>query len=124
MKRLYSTGSTSINHDYAVPLGPRKKRRISHTDANVQATNGSIKPNGWNGTFVKTTDPYALMRDCRSSSRYDDLLCHTELDTTNDNHRLTAQHFLWKDLLGFLVHPSIPTQAVDLKIADVATGNG
>ncbi|KAK8078439.1 hypothetical protein PG996_004609 [Apiospora saccharicola] len=39
-------------------------------------------------------------------------------------HRLTAQHYLWKDLLGFLLHPDIPISATDLKVADVATGNG
>lgn len=38
--------------------------------------------------------------------------------------RLTAQHYLWKDVLGFAVHPNIPTRAKDLKVADVATGNG
>ncbi|KAH9908174.1 hypothetical protein F4778DRAFT_798173 [Xylariomycetidae sp. FL2044] len=54
----------------------------------------------------KATDSYALLRDC------------------NANSRLTAQHYLWKDLLGFLVHPDIPVRATDLKIADVATGNG
>lgn len=30
---------------------------------------GLSRPNGWNGTFVKAKDPYALMRDCDSSSR-------------------------------------------------------
>ncbi|KAI5926282.1 hypothetical protein F4810DRAFT_656256 [Camillea tinctor] len=55
---------------------------------------------------VHRKDPYALMRDCNASSR------------------LTAQHYLWKDLLGYLIHPDIPTRSADLKIADVATGNG
>ncbi|KAH6649101.1 hypothetical protein BKA67DRAFT_522691 [Truncatella angustata] len=84
---------------------PRKKRKISRA-ADAQATSGVDEPNGWNGTFVKASDPYALMRDCSSSAR------------------LTAQHYLWKDLLGFLVHPNIPTRASDLRIADIATGNG
>ncbi|KAH8754188.1 hypothetical protein F5883DRAFT_431851, partial [Diaporthe sp. PMI_573] len=48
----------------------------------------------------------ALMRDC------------------NANTRLTAPHYLWKDILGFLIHPDISTRAHDLKTADVATGNG
>ena len=34
------------------------------------------------------------------------------------------QHYLWKELLGFLVHPDIDTWAADLRVADVATGNG
>ncbi|KAJ5731680.1 uncharacterized protein N7483_006188 [Penicillium malachiteum] len=62
--------------------------------------------NSWNGTVIKAKDPYALMRDC------------------NANSRLTAQHYLWRDLLGFLVHPDIDTRAADLRVADVATGNG
>ncbi|PYI11226.1 hypothetical protein BO78DRAFT_403243 [Aspergillus sclerotiicarbonarius CBS 121057] len=62
--------------------------------------------NGWNGTIIGPKDSYALMRDCNASSR------------------LTAQHYLWKDLLGFLVHPDIDTRATDLRVADVATGNG
>lgn len=38
--------------------------------------------------------------------------------------QLTAQHYLWKDILGFIVHPDIPTREADLKVADIATGNG
>lgn len=123
MKRLYNAGPTSINHDHPVPKILKKKRKLSHTDASIQATNGISEPNGWNGTFAKATDPYALMRDCRSSSRYDGSIVHT-FDTSDVGFRLTAQHYLWKDLLGFLVHPNIPTGADDLKVADVATGNG
>ncbi|KAI1435810.1 hypothetical protein GGR50DRAFT_702352 [Xylaria sp. CBS 124048] len=52
------------------------------------------------------TEGYMLMRDSRASVR------------------LTAQHLLWKDQLGFLLHPDIPTKGVDLKIADIGTGNG
>lgn len=44
--------------------------------------------------------------------------------TSDIAYRLTAQHYLWKDLLGFLVHPDIPTQASGLRVADIATGNG
>ncbi|KAI1126287.1 hypothetical protein F5Y10DRAFT_293938 [Nemania abortiva] len=72
------------------------------------SSNDTPVHNGWNGTYIKAknNDVYALMRDC------------------NANSRLTAQHYLWKDLLGFLVHPDIPTRCADLKVADVATGNG
>ncbi|KAI1092954.1 hypothetical protein F5B19DRAFT_452407 [Rostrohypoxylon terebratum] len=61
---------------------------------------------GRDDSFVDKKDMYALMRDCNASAR------------------LTAQHYLWKDLLGYLIHPDIPTRFDDLKIADVATGNG
>ncbi|KAI1487269.1 hypothetical protein F5X96DRAFT_650927 [Biscogniauxia mediterranea] len=61
---------------------------------------------GWSDKFIGRENSYALMRDCNASSR------------------LTAQHYLWKDLLGYLIHPDIPTRSADLRIADVATGNG
>lgn len=38
--------------------------------------------------------------------------------------RLNLQHFLWKQQLGYNLHPQIPTDSPDLKIADVATGTG
>ncbi|PQE27118.1 umta methyltransferase family protein [Rutstroemia sp. NJR-2017a WRK4] len=42
----------------------------------------------------------------------------------NASTRLTAQHYLWKDALKFNIHPDIPTDGNQLRIADVATGNG
>ncbi|KAI1826391.1 hypothetical protein F4861DRAFT_537237 [Xylaria intraflava] len=51
-------------------------------------------------------ETYTLLRDSRASTR------------------LTAQHGLWKELLGFLLHPDVPTSGENLKIADVCTGNG
>ncbi|KAI8944590.1 hypothetical protein F4801DRAFT_599518 [Xylaria longipes] len=59
-----------------------------------------------NGDHIKANNDYAFMRDCDASSR------------------LTAQHYLWKDLFGYLVHPDISTRGGGLKVADVATGNG
>ncbi|CAD6580719.1 MAG: hypothetical protein ASARMPREDX12_000249 [Alectoria sarmentosa] len=38
--------------------------------------------------------------------------------------RLQCQHYLWKETLGYLIHPSIPLEGKDLKIADVGTGTG
>ncbi|KAI9739224.1 MAG: hypothetical protein M1834_007437 [Cirrosporium novae-zelandiae] len=39
--------------------------------------------------------------------------------------RLVLQHGLWKDHLGWLVHPSIDlTSQQDIKVADIGTGNG
>ena len=38
--------------------------------------------------------------------------------------RLNAQHHLWKEQMGYVLHPSIPVDRSDLKIADVATGTG
>ncbi|KAI1368600.1 hypothetical protein F5Y08DRAFT_247748 [Xylaria arbuscula] len=71
-------------------------------------TNICQNDHGSNGSndHAEKRDGYALMRDCNASAR------------------LTAQHYLWKDLLGYLLHPDIPTRFADLKVADVATGNG
>ncbi|OCL03346.1 S-adenosyl-L-methionine-dependent methyltransferase [Glonium stellatum] len=38
--------------------------------------------------------------------------------------RLNYQFYLWKDTLGFNLHPNIPTPKPDARIADVATGTG
>lgn len=36
--------------------------------------------------------------------------------------RLNYQHYIWKETLGFLLHPKIDTSKVDIRIADVGTG--
>ncbi|TVY42903.1 N-methyltransferase [Lachnellula subtilissima] len=38
--------------------------------------------------------------------------------------RLNLQHYLWKDGLGYLIHPSIPLPRPDSRIADLGTGTG
>ncbi|KAF7924890.1 hypothetical protein EAE99_006367 [Botrytis elliptica] len=38
--------------------------------------------------------------------------------------RLNYNHFLIKEVCGYLVHPSIPTNQTKLRIADVGTGTG
>ncbi|KAI1734284.1 hypothetical protein F4680DRAFT_471292 [Xylaria scruposa] len=75
---------------------PPSATSLDYHDHSVNRLNNSMKKE----------DGYALMRDCNASAR------------------LTAQHYLWKDLLGYLIHPDVPTRAADLKVADVATGNG
>ncbi|KAI1178722.1 hypothetical protein F4777DRAFT_536530 [Nemania sp. FL0916] len=77
--------------------GPLYVNRISPQDY--------LEPRKINGSS-NNADTYALTRDCNASTR------------------LTAQHYLWKGLLGFLLHPEIPTEAPNLRVADVATGNG
>ncbi|KAL2042758.1 hypothetical protein N7G274_004517 [Stereocaulon virgatum] len=52
-------------------------------------------------------DGYYLGRDYVSSSR------------------LNLMHYLWKDVLGYSIHPDIPVQdSEDFRIADVGTGTG
>ncbi|KAJ2995772.1 hypothetical protein NUW58_g1178 [Xylaria curta] len=76
----------------------------SATDMNYG--NGPLASNERDRRDAKVGDDYTLMRDCDASSR------------------LTAQHYLWKNLLGYLLHPDIPTPGKGWKIADIATGNG
>ncbi|KAL9057036.1 MAG: hypothetical protein Q9162_002584 [Coniocarpon cinnabarinum] len=54
---------------------------------------------------MSTAKEYLLKRDFNASSR------------------LTAQHLLWKDALGFTIHPDIPIPPA-ARVADIATGNG
>ena len=45
--------------------------------------------------------------------------------TTDNELRLNIQHYMWKAVCGFNIHPSIPvTRDHRLKIADVGTGTG
>ncbi|KAL4967687.1 class I SAM-dependent methyltransferase [Aspergillus stella-maris] len=52
------------------------------------------------------TDKYVFARDFR------------------DNNRINLQHYLWVELFGYHIHPSIPTDNEKLRIADVGTGTG
>ena len=44
------------------------------------------------------------------------------LTPANGIIRLGFQHYLWKETLDYLVHPSIPVHQEQFKIADVGTG--
>ncbi|KAL4942728.1 hypothetical protein BDV06DRAFT_235246 [Aspergillus oleicola] len=55
---------------------------------------------------IKMTDNYVFARDFR------------------DNNRINLQHYLWIELFGYHIHPSIPTDHAKLRIADVGTGTG
>ncbi|KAM0815688.1 putative Methyltransferase domain-containing protein [Seiridium cardinale] len=106
----HDTRSTSEQHghcDADMPSSQIGEHRHNKTSGNtatgIKESRGHY---GWNGAYVKGQDSYAFMRTCNASAR------------------LTAQHYLWKDLLGYLLHPDIPARASDLKLADIATGNG
>lgn len=40
------------------------------------------------------------------------------------NTRQNLQHYLWKDGIGYLLHPSIPTDVEDLRVAEIGVGTG
>lgn len=44
--------------------------------------------------------------------------------TLNDGDSINLQHYLMTELLGYLLHPDIPLQNANLKIADIAAGTG
>lgn len=52
------------------------------------------------------SDPYRLNRDVAASTR------------------LSLQHYIWKENMGYLLHPDIDVSRPDLTIADVGTGTG
>ncbi|KAE8138749.1 hypothetical protein BDV38DRAFT_291811 [Aspergillus pseudotamarii] len=41
-----------------------------------------------------------------------------------DNNRINLQHYLWIELFGYHIHPTIPTTSPTLRIADIGTGTG
>lgn len=38
--------------------------------------------------------------------------------------RLNLQHYIWKENIGYLIHPSVDFSSPTLTIADVGTGTG
>jgi hypothetical protein len=52
------------------------------------------------------TDPYRLNRDVLASTR------------------LNLQHYIWKESMGYILHPSIKLPSPGIAIADVGTGTG
>ncbi|KAI2628672.1 S-adenosyl-L-methionine-dependent methyltransferase [Hypoxylon sp. NC1633] len=41
-----------------------------------------------------------------------------------DNNRINLMHHLWTKIFGYYIHPKIPTDAANLKVADVGSGTG
>ncbi|KAI0805718.1 S-adenosyl-L-methionine-dependent methyltransferase [Xylaria sp. FL0064] len=41
-----------------------------------------------------------------------------------DINRINLMHFLWTKLFGFAMDPKIPTEAANLRVADIGTGTG
>ncbi|KAA8643883.1 hypothetical protein EYZ11_006633 [Aspergillus tanneri] len=57
-------------------------------------------------TNSNSADPYRLNRDVAASTR------------------LSLQHYIWKENMGYVLHPSIDVSQPNLSIADVGTGTG
>ncbi|KAI4240230.1 MAG: hypothetical protein L6R40_005259 [Gallowayella cf. fulva] len=41
-----------------------------------------------------------------------------------DSARLHFQHWIWQNVLGYTLHPSVPKDVQGLKVADIGCGNG
>ncbi|KAH9884988.1 S-adenosyl-L-methionine-dependent methyltransferase [Xylariomycetidae sp. FL2044] len=41
-----------------------------------------------------------------------------------DNNRINLMHHFWTKVFGYLIHPKIPTERSDLRVADIGTGTG
>lgn len=41
-----------------------------------------------------------------------------------DHFRLNLQFYLWQEAIGFNLHPTVPVETKDWKVAEVATGTG
>lgn len=74
---------------------------------------------------------YQSGRNDISSIRYDEPEVQGYAAFGRDAHanehdllRLNLQHFLWRESLGYLLHPDIVIPEKGLKIADVGTGTG
>ncbi|TGO21861.1 hypothetical protein BPAE_0196g00140 [Botrytis paeoniae] len=69
------------------------------------------------------SEPESSKTDWRLSSGHGYILNRTRTRTHISSCRLNLQHYLWKEALGFNIHPSIlPHLPKDVTIADVATG--
>lgn len=58
-------GPENHSADHMLPNSEQTASLLTNGQAMAEPT----EANGWNGTFVKAKDPYALMRDCNANSR-------------------------------------------------------
>jgi hypothetical protein len=66
---------------------------------------------------------YPLSRDYVDFNRYVEYLFQNDRACLIMN-RLNLQHYIWKDMFGYSLHPKIPRNQKSLKVADVGTGTG
>ncbi|XDG05653.1 hypothetical protein ABKA04_005268 [Annulohypoxylon sp. FPYF3050] len=41
-----------------------------------------------------------------------------------DNTRINMMHHIWTRIFGYNIHPKVPSEAANLRVADVGTGTG
>lgn len=74
--------------------------RIRHFQPSTHATMSNTS------NANRATDPYRLNRDVLASTR------------------LNLQHYIWKESMGYILHPSVKLPSSSIAIADVGTGTG
>lgn len=78
------------------------------------------------GKTSSVQSEYMFSRSFRDSARQAILTISTTASSTDQGSlrkRLHLQHWIWKERLGYLLHPSVPRSALSCKVADVGTGN-
>ena len=69
-----------------------------------------------------TKDGYILSRDYGANTRQ-----AMHLSTIPDltlSIRLNLVHYVWQDMFGYLLHPTIATNRQNLKVAEIGVGTG
>lgn len=78
-----------------------------------------------NAQFARN-DYYVLSAGFHGTTRYVDKLVYREVVIDSNPllalHSLALQQFIWKEALGFNIHPTIPKLAPTASVADVACG--
>ena len=68
-------------------------------------------------------DHYILSRGFAANVRFV-LEYRARSEINSRTIRLNLQHYLWKDEVGYLLHPSIPLDVENLSVADIGVGTG
>jgi len=69
-------------------------------------------------------DGYILSRGFGANTRFGLRLSTKILNKLKIFLRQNLQHYLWKDEVGYLLHPSIPIDGENIRVADIGIGTG
>lgn len=76
------------------------------------------------GKETSVKSEYMLSQGYRDSARQATItFCPKQLVPKILTSRLHLQHWIWKEVAGYVLHPSIPKSAPDWTVADIGTGN-
>ena len=72
---------------------------------------------------MTSSNEYVLGRGYIAALRYEPISHQWIAQELNEISRLNAQHLLWKEQLGYVIHPRIPIRE-NLTVADIGAGTG